>query len=76
MAQPRRTHRRNIAIRGEDRDSVRTRKRYDSASQEVLATDQIVVDDWPPGVPIASAEVDVLETFLRDLLDAFLRPRH
>ena len=33
------------------------------------------VDDWPEDVPIFSSEVDVLATFLADLLDAFLRPR-
>ncbi len=38
--------------------------------------DQIVVDDWPEEVPITAAEVDVLDAFLGDLLDAFLRPRH
>jgi len=76
MAQPRRTRRRNIVIRDENRDSVRTRKRYDSASREVVATDQTVTDDWPSNVPITAAEVDVLEIFLGELLDAFLRPRH
>ena len=35
-----------------------------------------ITDDWPEEVPITAAEVDVLEIFLGDMLDAFLRPRH
>ncbi|MGE0236924.1 hypothetical protein [Methylocystis sp.] len=60
----------------ENRDGVRAPKRYDSVSREAVAVDQIVTDDWPEEVPITAAEVDVLEIFLGDMLDAFLRPRH
>lgn len=60
----------------EKSDGVRAPEAYDSAPREAVAADQMVTDDWPVDVPIAAAEVDVLEIFLGDLLDAFLRPRH
>jgi hypothetical protein len=60
----------------ENRDGVHAPKGYDSAPKEAIAVDQIVTDDWPEEVPITAAEVDVLEIFLGDMLDAFLRPRH
>ena len=76
MAHPRRTVRRNASGRDENRDGLRAAKAYDSVLRQARAAERIVVDDWPEEVPITAAEVDVLEIFLDDLLDAFLRPRH
>jgi hypothetical protein len=35
-----------------------------------------VVDNWPAFVPVARAEIEVLETFLGPLLDQFLGGDH
>ncbi|TLG79072.1 hypothetical protein [Methylocystis sp. B8] len=76
MVQQRRERRRIASVDDGNDDGVRAPTRYDSALRKAVTTDQIVVDDWPAEVPITAAEVDVLEMFLGDLLDAFLRPRH
>jgi hypothetical protein len=56
-------------------DGVRAPKRYDSGLREAEGADHLVVDDWPEEVPITAPEVDVLETFLDDFIDALLRSR-
>lgn len=33
-----------------------------------------VVDDWPAGVPVSTAELEVLETFMADILSELLGP--
>jgi len=71
-----RAPRKNFLARDENRDGVPSPKRYDSVSTKANQPDQIVVDDWPEEVPITAAEVDVLDAFLGDLLDAFFRQRH
>jgi hypothetical protein len=76
MAHLRRDIRQNGSGFPENRDSARASKAYNSASRDAVAADQIVTDDWPVDVPITAAEVDILDVFLGDLLDAFLRPRH
>jgi hypothetical protein len=77
MARPRRAHQQVSAGRNANGDGVRGLKRYDSASRRINTADEIAIaDDWPEDIPITTAEVDVLEMFLGDMLDAFLRPRH
>jgi hypothetical protein len=77
MARPRRAHQQVSARRNGNGDGVRGLRRYDSASRRINATDEIAIaDDWPEDIPITAAEVDMLEMFLGDMLDAFLRPRH
>jgi hypothetical protein len=76
MVHPRRARRQNTPVRAESRGDVCVRKEYDSLSRRATLVDQIVIDDWPEEVPITAAEIDVLDAFLGDLLDAFLRPRH
>jgi hypothetical protein len=77
MARPRRAHEQLSADQNAIGDGVRGRRLYDSASRAINAADEIaVVDDWPEDIPVTAAEVDVLEMFLGDMLDAFLRPRH
>ncbi|MFZ3181914.1 MAG: hypothetical protein WA156_17310 [Methylocystis silviterrae] len=50
---------------------------YVSRLRSVEDADEIAVTDkWPEEIPVTAVEVDVLETFLGDMLDAFLRPRH
>ena len=46
-----------------------------SAPIEAEIADRMVVDDWPDEVPITASEVDVVATFLGDLLHAFLKSR-
>jgi hypothetical protein len=47
------------------------------ASRRINAADEIAsADDWHEDIAITAAEVDVLEMFLGDMIDAFLRPRH
>jgi hypothetical protein len=75
MAGPRRARRQIASVHDRNGDGVCTPKRYDSGSKEAAEADRIVVDDWPEEVPITATEVDVLATFLGDLLDAFLRSR-
>jgi hypothetical protein len=76
MAHLRRASRQNGPGFPENRDGVRAPKAYDSTPIDAAASGQIVTDDWPTDVPITAAEVDILDVFLGDLLDAFLRPRH
>jgi hypothetical protein len=77
MAHPRRAHQQVSAGGNANGDGVRGLRRYDSASKTIDAADEIAVtDDWPEDIPVSAAEVDVLEMFLGDMLDAFLRPRH
>ncbi|MGD9542073.1 hypothetical protein [Methylocystis sp.] len=77
MARPRRAHQQLSAGRNANDDGVRGLRQYDSASRTINAADEIaVVDDWPEDIPVTAAEIDVLEMFLGDMLDAFLRPRH
>lgn len=73
---PLRAPRKNFLVRDENRDGVRSPKRYDFVSTKANQADRIVTDDWPEEVPITTAEVDVLEMFLGELLDAFLQSRH
>jgi hypothetical protein len=75
MADPRLLRRRIASEQNRNCDGVRAPKRYDSAPVEAESADHLVVDDWPEDVPIFSSEVDVLATFLADMLDAFLGPR-
>lgn len=35
----------------------------------------VVADDWPEIAPVKRAEIDVIETWLADLLDGILSPR-
>ncbi|MFZ3180640.1 MAG: hypothetical protein WA156_10625 [Methylocystis silviterrae] len=77
MARPRRAHQQVSAPRNGNGDGVRGLRRYDSASRRINAADEIAIaDDWPEDIPITAAEVDVLEMFLGDMPDAFLRARH
>jgi hypothetical protein len=77
MARPRRAHQQVSAGRNANGDGVRGLRRYHSASKTIDAADEIAVtDDWPEDIPVTAAEVDVLEMFLGDMLDTFLRPRH
>jgi hypothetical protein len=75
MAGPRRARHRIASVHDRNGDGIRAPKRYDSGPVEAEGADRIVVDDWPEDVPITTSEVDVLATFLGDLLDAFLRFR-
>lgn len=75
MAGPRRARRQIASVHDRNGDGIRAPKRYDSGPSESENTDRIVVDDWPEEVPVTASEVDVLATFLGDLLDAFLRSR-
>jgi hypothetical protein len=75
MADPRPSRRRIVTVHAGNGDGAHARKQYDSAPREAEEAERIVVDDWPEDVPITSSEVDVLEAFLGDMLDAFLRPR-
>lgn len=43
------------------------------AEQEPTAW--VVADDWPEIAPVKRAEIDVIETWLADLLDGILSPR-
>jgi hypothetical protein len=63
-------------VTNEKPDGVRAPIAYDSPTRDAIAGDQIVSDDWPADVPITAAEANILDVFLGDLLDAFLRPRH
>ncbi|MFO1126279.1 MAG: hypothetical protein U1E25_14100 [Methylocystis sp.] len=77
MARPRRAHQQISARRNANGDGVCGLRRYDSVSRTIDAADEIAVtDDWPEDIPVSAAEVDVLEMYLGDMLDAFLRPRH
>jgi hypothetical protein len=77
MARPRRAHQQVSARRNGNGDGVRGLRQLDSASSRINAADEIAIaDDWPEDIPITAGEVDVLEMFLSDMLDAFLRPRH
>jgi hypothetical protein len=73
MARARETHKK-IRVENGNPDAVGGSKA--SASVKLVPADHIVTDDWPADVPITAAEVDVLEIFLSDMLDAFLLPRH
>jgi hypothetical protein len=75
MAHPRPARRQITSGHDKNGDGFRAPTGYDSVPRVTEDADRIVVDDWPEEVPITAAEVDVLETFLGDLLDAFLRPR-
>jgi hypothetical protein len=75
MVRPRRARSRFACVHDKNGDGVRAPKRYDSALIEAENADRIVVDDWPAEVPITTAEIDVLASFLGDWLDAFLRSR-
>ena len=44
-----------------------------SDSEKLEEKPMIVVDDWPQIVPITAAEVETIERYLGQLLDAFLR---
>jgi hypothetical protein len=77
MAHPRRAHQQVSAGGNAIGDGVGGLRRYHSASRTINAADEIAVtDDWPEDIPVTAAEVDVLEMYLGDMLDAFLRPRH
>jgi hypothetical protein len=76
MAHPPRAHQQVSAGRNANGDGVRGLRRYDSASKTIDADEIAVTDDWPEDIPVTTAEVDVLEMFLGDMLDAFPRPRH
>jgi hypothetical protein len=77
MARPSRAHQQVSVGRNANGDGVRGLRRYDSVSRTINAADEIAVtDDWPEDLPVSAAEVDVLEMYLGDMLDAFLRPRH
>lgn len=75
MAGPRRARRQIASVHDRNDDGVRAPKRYDSGAKEGADADHLVVDDWPEEIPVTTSEVDVLATFLGDLLDAFLRSR-
>ncbi|MGJ0427328.1 hypothetical protein [Methylocystis sp.] len=77
MAHPRHAHQQVSAGRNANGDGVRGLRRYDSASRTINPANEIAVaDDWPEDILVTAAEVDVLEMFLGDMLDAFIRPRH
>jgi hypothetical protein len=76
MAHPRRAHQQVSAGGNANGDGVGGLRRYDSASRTINADEIAVADDWPEDIPATAAEVDVLEMYLGDMLDAFLRPRH
>jgi hypothetical protein len=77
MSHPPRAHQQVSAGGNANGDGVGGRRRYDSASRKFDAADEVAVtDDWPEDIPVSAAEVDVLEMFLGNMLDAFLRPRH
>jgi hypothetical protein len=77
MAHPPRAHQQVSARRNPNGDGVGGLRRYDSASRTIDAADEIAVtDDWPEDIPVSAAEVDVLEMYLGDMLNAFIRPRH
>jgi hypothetical protein len=42
---------------------------------EADLTSWTVVDDWPEPAPVTRAEIDVIETWLTDLLDEIFGPR-
>jgi hypothetical protein len=75
MAGPRHARRQIASVQDRNGDGVRAPKRYDSSLKEAEGADHLVVDNWPEEVPITTSEVDVLATFLGDLIDALLRSR-
>jgi hypothetical protein len=43
-------------------------------SKAVALVDPGVVDDFPAAIPVSKRELEVIETYLSDLLDRALRP--
>ena len=77
MVQQRRERRKIASVDDRNDDGVRALTRYDSSQRKVQVAEKIVItDDWPEDIPITQAEVDIVVSFLGDLLDAFLRSRH
>jgi hypothetical protein len=77
MVQQRRERRKIASVDDRNDDGVRALTRYDSPPRKAQVAEKIAVtDDWPEDIPITQAEVNIVETFLGDLLDAFLRSRH
>lgn len=68
--------RKEFSDRDQNLDSLAAPKAYDSPSILGSRSNLAVVDDWPDAIPITAAEVDVLDCFLGEMLDAFLQKRH
>jgi hypothetical protein len=63
---------------GADLGGVSTRVEAESNIQRESKQEReawTVTDDWPEDVPVSSAEVDVIEAWLGDLLDQLFGPR-
>jgi hypothetical protein len=77
MVQQRRERRKIASVNDKNEDGVRALTRYDLPPRKAQVAEKIAVtDDLPEDIPITQAEVDMLETFLGDVLDAFLQSRH